>query len=95
MSLLGRLKSIPNPPAESVDAANPGVQYVVYTHRSRLGEIAAVVGEVKGWTTVPPQKLPEGHEYYLTVMVPYGRTKEFRDRIWEEGLSLVEPPTGR
>jgi hypothetical protein len=40
--------------------------------------------------TVQPQKLPEGEEWYLTVMIPYGHTKNFQDRIWEEALQIVK-----
>lgn len=90
MSLFSKLKVIPDPPEIIEGDPNPGVQYVVYTHRSRLNEIAAVVGEVGGRTVVPPQKLPEGPEWYQTVLVPFGNIKLFKDRIWEEALNIVE-----
>lgn len=88
-SFFRKLKEIPNPPEEVVDDPNPGVRLVVYTHRSRLPEIMAVVNECGGWTVVQPQKLPETNEWYLTVLVPYGRTKHFQDRILDEGLNFV------
>ena len=90
MSLFKKLPEIPNPPEVIVDDPNPGVQYVVYAHRSRLNEVAAVIGEVGGRTVVQPQKLPEGPEWYLTVLVPFGKIRTFKDRIWEEALNLVE-----
>ena len=85
-----RLPPIPNPPSETpVDDPNPGVEFVVYTRRGRLWEIAAIAGEIGGRATVPPRVLPEGEEWYLTVLVPWGQTKTFKDRLWEEGLDYV------
>jgi hypothetical protein len=90
VTLFNKLKEIPNPPEVIEYDPNHGVQYVVYTYRSRLGELTTVVNECSGWVTVQPQKLPEGEEWYLTVMIPYGHTKNFQDRIWEEALQIVK-----
>jgi hypothetical protein len=89
-SSFNRLPAIPNPPPEiAADDPNPGVEFVVFTRRSRLWEVAAIIGEVGGHATVSPRALPEGEEWYLTVIVPYGRTKSFKERLWEEGLCFV------
>jgi len=96
-SAFDRLRPIPDPPPEApVNDPNPGVEFVVYTVRGRLWESAAIVGEVGGRTTVQPRSLPEGEEWYFTVMIPWGKTSLFKERLWEEGISFYgDPKTSR
>jgi hypothetical protein len=96
-SAFDRLKPIPNPPPESdTTDPNPGVEFVVYAPRLRLWEVTAITGEVGGRTTVQPRALPEGAEWYFTVLVPWGKTALFKERLWEEGISFYgEPHTSR
>ena len=61
---------------------------MVYVRRQRLGDLAAIVASFNGRTTVQAQRLNE-FEMYVTVMIPYGKTREFRENLYEEGIRMV------
>lgn len=75
-----------SPPEEPQEVdPNPGVKYVLYTPRGRLGELASIIASCKGRAVVPPQELNR-FEWFLTAEIPYGRTQEFCEILYEEGI---------
>jgi hypothetical protein len=70
---------------------NPGDLFVVYVRKTRLKDLAYIVSYLKGKVTVQPQMLNENNdEFYLTIMIPYGRSCDFTDSLYEEGIRWVE-----
>jgi hypothetical protein len=70
---------------------NPGTFYVIYVPKKRLRDLTTIISYFKGVVTVPVQSL-NNYESYLTVMIPYGKTREFTDNLYEEGIRYVGAP---
>jgi hypothetical protein len=67
---------------------NPGTYYVIYVPNKRLLDLTTIISNFKGVVTVPVQPLND-YETYLTVMIPYGRTRDFTDNLYEEGIRWI------
>lgn len=78
------LKQYPLPEEDQ----HPGLQHVLVVRKGHLPELMTLVGLHGGSAVVPPREL-NATNFYLTIRIPYGRSKDFLSLVREERVYRV------